>query len=216
MTALAMSWPLTGWREGPNVVAVETARRDPGADEGERRVLDADRAGDRKGALSEAMRLYGVDVFRFCMHLVGDRALAEDVQQHVFEQIYRDLGRFEGKSSLRTWVLSIARNRCLDALRERHRAQERTVPMEKAPDMSDVREDPGRDLDEQELQRQLADCLDRLEPQVRVAVLQRYREGQSYETMASLSGEKPGTLRARVARALPGLRACLESKGVSL
>ena len=58
--------------------------------------------------------------------------------------------------------------------------------------------------------------LEKLEPHVRIAVVLRYQEGFSYEQMAQICHEKPATLQARVARAMPLLRRCLENKGVEL
>jgi RNA polymerase sigma-70 factor (ECF subfamily) len=58
----------------------------------------------------------------------------------------------------------------------------------------------------------LEHCLDELAPSTKSAVLLRFREGLGFEEMAVLSDEKAGTLQARVARALPVLRKCLERR----
>ncbi len=60
----------------------------------------------------------------------------------------------------------------------------------------------------------LRQCLQALDTGVRVAVLLRYEEGLAYEEIARMSRELAATIQARVARALPRLRECLESKGV--
>jgi DNA-directed RNA polymerase specialized sigma24 family protein len=46
----------------------------------------------------------------------------------------------------------------------------------------------------------------------RTAVLLHYQQGFTFEEMAVICGEKPGTLQARVARALKALRACVEAR----
>jgi DNA-directed RNA polymerase specialized sigma24 family protein len=54
-----------------------------------------------------------------------------------------------------------------------------------------------------------------LQPHVRMALIMRHFEGMTFEEMGQLLGEKPATLQARVARAMPGLRRFLIAKGVS-
>jgi DNA-directed RNA polymerase specialized sigma24 family protein len=60
----------------------------------------------------------------------------------------------------------------------------------------------------------LEDCLRNVSAKVRAALLSRYQHNLSYEEIAESCGDKPGTLQARVTRALPVLRRCLEGKGV--
>src|SRR5690349_13907932 len=64
--------------------------------------------GDRKGAITALMDQHGPTVFNFCSRFLLDRVLAEDVLQQVFLHAYRDIDRFEGRSSPRTWLLRIA------------------------------------------------------------------------------------------------------------
>jgi DNA-directed RNA polymerase specialized sigma24 family protein len=49
-----------------------------------------------------------------------------------------------------------------------------------------------------------------------VLVLLRFEEGLAYPEIARMSGEEPATIQARVARALPSLRECVEQKGLAL
>ena len=60
----------------------------------------------------------------------------------------------------------------------------------------------------------LDECLTRLSAEVRAALLLRFHEGMTYEAMAAVCAEKPATLQARVARAMPLLRRCLRAKGL--
>src|SRR5215510_2821117 len=76
---------------------------------------------DRRAALGELMDAYGKIVLGFCLRMLRDRELANDVMQQVFLEAYRDFDRFQGRSSPRTWLLAIANNRCLDALRSKRR-----------------------------------------------------------------------------------------------
>src|SRR3712207_9504172 len=80
--------------------------------------------------------LYGrhhVRVFRFLVRLVGE-ASAEDILSEVFFDVWQQAGRFEARSSVTTWLLSIARFKALSVLRKR-----RDVALE--PEVADAIED---------------------------------------------------------------------------
>src|SRR5580765_5241502 len=79
--------------------------------------------GDMTGAIRRLMQRHGTAVYRYCREALRDATLADDVQQQVFIEAFRDLRSFNGRSSLRTWVFAIARHRVLDAAKARRRAQ---------------------------------------------------------------------------------------------
>jgi RNA polymerase sigma-70 factor (ECF subfamily) len=163
------------------------------------------------GALRLLMQRYGTSVYRYCREALRDAALAEDVQQQVFIAAFRALPSFGELSSLRTWLFGIARHRVLDAAKSRRRARSQ-VDGDDATQVADPRPSPGERLDDARLQEALLGCLDRLRPAVLTAVLLRFQQGFSFEEMATMCDEKPGTLQAQVARALPVLRLCIESR----
>lgn len=165
--------------------------------------------GDNRAALTILMTAYGRDLHRHCFQVLRDRDLADDVHQTVFVQAYRDLPRFAGRSSLRTWLFGIARHRCLDAMKIGARWRRRFVRAEPLPDAADER--PGADaaLAESGEVSALVAALAGLSIDTRIAVLLRFREGLTYEEIGAVCGERATTVQARVARALPRLRAAL-------
>src|SRR5215475_6180029 len=66
---------------------------------------------------------YHVRVFRFVVRLVRDEATAEDVISEVFLDVWRQAGRFEGRSTVSTWWLAIARFKAISSLRRRYRTR---------------------------------------------------------------------------------------------
>src|SRR4051794_26270840 len=60
-----------------------------------------------------------VRVYRFILRFVRNESTAEDVMSEVFLDVWRQAGRFEGRSSATTWILSIARFKALSAVRRR-------------------------------------------------------------------------------------------------
>src|SRR5881227_197735 len=74
--------------------------------------------GDRL-AMQVLYARYHVRVFRFVVRLVRDEATAEDVISEVFLDVWRQAGRFEGRSAVSTWLLAIARFKALSILRRK-------------------------------------------------------------------------------------------------
>lgn len=152
------------------------------------RLFLAARDGDRT-ALLHAIRASQADVWRLAAHLVGPDD-ADDVTQDTFVRAWKALPRFRGDSSARTWLLSIARRACVDAVRasvRRRRLTDRVAPAADAADPADV-----ADLDA------LVAGLDR---DRRAAFVLTQVVGCSYEEAAAISGVPIGTIRSRVARA---------------
>lgn len=166
-------------------------------------------AGDKRRALTLLMSRHGDAIYRFAVAMTRDRDLADEVRQQVFVEAYRDVGNLAAGSSLQRWVFGIARNRCIDAVNARRRWQERykNAPPKEPEQAAGT---PDRDLERGRIARILVACLARLAPAVREAVILRYQQDLSYEEAAAIAGDPPGTLRQRVARALPLLRKCVE------
>ncbi len=110
-------------------------------------------------------------------------------------------------------MFGIARHRCLDAVKIEGR-RGRRFPLDDEAGADDSA--PGPSVIDRMASAQLADalehCLDELAPGTKSAVLLRYREGLGFDEMSAMQDEKAGTLQARVARALPVLRRCLERR----
>jgi RNA polymerase sigma-70 factor (ECF subfamily) len=175
----------------------------------DRDIVNLVNAGNLEAALRTLMRRHGTAVYRYCREALGDAALAEDVHQHVFIQVHRDLTRFAGRSTVRTWLFAIARHRVLDAAKARRRAQAHITEGATA-DPPDLAPAAGDQIDDLRLRETLVACVDKLGEHMRTAVLLRYQQGFTFEEMAEICGERPGTLQARVGRALLRLRACIE------
>lgn len=93
----------------------------------------------------------------------------------------------------------------------RHRALFAQPPT--MPDPVSDEASPHDKLENAALAAGLERCLDELAPHTRMAVLLHHQEAMSYADMARACRERAGTLRARVSRALPVLRECLQRHG---
>ncbi|MGY1749605.1 sigma-70 family RNA polymerase sigma factor [Modestobacter sp. SYSU DS0511] len=157
----------------------------------------AARAAAGDGAAQAAfVRETQAEVWRLCAHL-ADRQVAEDLTQETYLRALPALARFEGRSSVRTWLLSIARRVCADHLRSRRRR--RLVLVDDDTDLGDL----VRDAPADEVGGTVAaqDVLDRLDPERREAFVLTQLIGLPYAEAAEVVGCPVGTIRSRVARA---------------
>ena len=179
--------------------------------------------GDLGAALDGLMEAYGTAVYRFCRQMVVEEDLAQEAHQMTFVQAFESLPTFAGRSSLRSWLFSIARHRCLDALKSLRRRRWRFGSLDEAvgddrphlPHPLNPEATVEEALAERARRRALSGCLRRLAPRVRAALLLRYQQELSYPEIAQLAAEKAPALQMRVARALPVLRRCLEERGMA-
>jgi RNA polymerase sigma-70 factor (ECF subfamily) len=172
--------------------------------------------GDLQHAFTQLMTRYGDPVYRYALATTGDAQLAEEVRQQVFVEVYRDLPSFGGRAPVRGWLFTIVRHRCLDATKTLRRwglRYKNELPAD--PEIAGLVSDQNElndQLDRHRLAQVIERCLPTLAPAAREAVLLRYQQELSYDEAAEVTGERPGTLQQRVARALPVLRKCVEAQ----
>ena len=159
------------------------------------RLFLAARDGDRT-ALLHAVRASQADVWRLACHLVGADD-ADDVTQDTFVRAWRALPAFRGDSSARTWLLSIARRACADAVRRTVRRRRLAAPARAAGRRSPARRSTGDPSGAHAVQA----LVDELARDQRVAFVLTQMVGCSYEEAAEVCGVPVGTIRSRVARA---------------
>src|SRR5271154_6893380 len=100
-----------------------------------------------------------VRVFRFILRMVGDRCVAEDLTSEVFLDVWRQAGQFEGRSTVSTWMLAMARYKALAARRRRTEDQLDEEVVEAIEDDGDDPEIAAQKKDRSEILRR---CLDKL------------------------------------------------------
>ena len=155
------------------------------------RLFLAARDGDRT-ALRQAVRASQADVWRLARHLVGPDE-ADDVTQDTFVRAWRALPGYRGDSSARTWLLSIARRACADAVR-------RTVRRRRLAERVAGGAGTGASADGSGAHA-VGALVDELPRDQRVAFVLTQIVGCSYAEAAEACGVPIGTIRSRVARA---------------
>lgn len=150
--------------------------------------------GDR-AALSEFIQATHSDVWRLVAYL-ADPGTADDLTQETFLRAIGSLPRFSGRSTARTWLLTIARRVVIDQIRYNAR-RPRTAYV---ADLETALEQ-GHHGSRFEQIVEIRILLDGLEPKRREAVTLTQLMGLSYAEAAEICGCPIGTVRSRVARA---------------
>lgn len=180
----------------------------------EQQIENALERGDRRTALALLMESYGGAIRCFCADLLGDSIQADDIAQLTFVQAYQALIHFRRDGSFRAWLLSIARHRCLDAIKTRRRwSSVFAIGDAGSTEVVDASAEIESHVESDAIARAIGDCLQVLPLAMREVVVMRHRQGLSYREISSRIGVREGALRVRVARALPILRRCLQEKG---
>jgi RNA polymerase sigma-70 factor, ECF subfamily len=107
----------------------------------EQQLLQAARGGD-EGAFGSLAETYRGELHAHCYRMLGSTHDAEDALQECLLRAWRALARFEGRSSLRSWLYTIATNACLTAIEKRPK---RVLPIDYGP-AADPHDPPGEPL----------------------------------------------------------------------
>lgn len=142
-------------------------------------------------------------MYRFCFRLCGRAAEAEDLTQDVFVAAWQGLDRFEGRSSVATWLYRIALYRWK---RVRQEGGQEAAPWDDVPETADAHADPAR-IGLHRLS--LASALAALPDDLRDAFLLVKAEGLKYREAAQVLDVPQGTVQWRVSEAVRRLRVSL-------
>jgi RNA polymerase sigma-70 factor, ECF subfamily len=149
-------------------------------------------------------------IFNLCLNITSDYDEALDCSQEVFIKMYKNLHRFEFRSSLSTWLYAIAANTCRSRLMSSVRKQ--TVSMacfENIP-VTGKDIDPCFLLERSEGETAVRRAIAELPHDERILIVMRDLEDRSYEEIAEITGTRTGTVKSRLSRARHRLRGMLE------
>jgi RNA polymerase sigma-70 factor, ECF subfamily len=136
-----------------------------------------------------------VALYRWLLRLVGDEALAEDLLSEVFLDVWRQAASFEGRSSVSTWLLAIARYKALSARRRRTDAELDEATLSTVPDIAD---DPEILLQKKNRAEAVRHSLACLSPGHREVIDLVYYHGKSLKEVAEIVGINEATVKTRV------------------
>jgi len=179
--------------------------------------VEALRAGDR-GEFARLVEKYSAPIYRLALRIVNNDQDAEDVLQETFLKAYRSLPKFEGRSSLNTWLYRIAVNEALMLLRQR---RPDSVSIDEEVEGEDSLLDavqivdwcclPESELMDSEARKYLDIAIDRLPKNLQVVFILRDIEDLSIRETAETLGLTETAVKTRLLRARLHLRNQLSS-----
>ena len=164
-----------------------------------------------KLAMQVLFARHHVRVFRFVVRLVRNESTAEDLISDVFLDVWRQAGRFEGRSAVSTWLLSIARFKALSALRRR---PDEELDDEAAGAIEDPADDPEIVLEKKDKSVLIRKCLMGLSAEHREIVDLVYYHEKSVEEVAEIVGIPENTVKTRMFYARKKLGELLKAAGI--
>lgn len=159
-------------------------------------------------ALNELYTRHGANVLNYLRTYLDDRQVAEEVLQDVMMAVWNHAGSFRGESKVRTWMLTIARNRAINAGR---RYTPRMVELDENLHAGDNSPMEHAELKTQaEALRQAIHQLPKFHQEILILV---FYQGLSGQEVAEVLGVSVGTVKSRLHRAKDMLRKVLQASG---
>jgi RNA polymerase sigma-70 factor (ECF subfamily) len=149
-------------------------------------------------------------VYRFALRIVRDRSAAEDVITEVFLDVWKNAGRFEGRSTVSTWLLGIARHKALTAAAAKPRPSE---PLDGAKALAfvDPAEDPEAAMHRKDQEALVRRCLRALSPEHSQIIDLVYYQEKSINEIAEILGIPDSTVKTRMFYARKRLAILIEA-----
>jgi RNA polymerase sigma-70 factor (ECF subfamily) len=164
-----------------------------------------------EGALRTLVARYNVRLLRYVTRLVTSEAVAEEVVNEVFHDAWRNARSFEGRSTAFTWLVSIAHNKAVSAMRKRREAG---WDEETAAQIADTDDDPEVVAQKVDKAAQIRACMLELSPEHREIVDLVYYHEQSIAEIADALSIPEATVKTRMFYARKRLGELLKSKGI--
>lgn len=168
-------------------------------------------AGGDQAAIRLLFQRHHARVFRFVVRQTGSEAMAEDIANEVFLELWRQAGRFEGRAQVSTWLLGIARFKVLSERRKRRDAPLDDEVAGRIADDADTPEATELKRDKAAALRRLVDALPEAQ---RLAVDLAYYHGKSVVEIAEILEIPAATVKTRMFYARKSLGEALAAAGI--
>ncbi|MBI4818307.1 MAG: RNA polymerase sigma factor [Deltaproteobacteria bacterium] len=163
-------------------------------------------------------------VFNFCLRTLKERAAAEDATQEIFMRVVKTAKSWERSAKVTTWLYTIARNHCIDALRRA--SYRKTASLDRSladtedgaslrdrlPDEREI--PPDRGAESSRIRGVLVKAIEELPAEQREVFLMRESAGMPFKEIADIVGAPENTVKSRMRYALEHLRSRLTAAGI--
>lgn len=163
-----------------------------------------------QSAIETLYACYHLRVYRFILRRVRSEAIAEELTNEVFMEVWRNASKFEGRSSLASWMLAIAHNRSVSTLRKRREEAMDDDAVAAIPDDGDTPEVETQKSDKGALLRQ---CIGHLSDEHATVVDLVYYHEMAIGEVAEVLGVPANTVKTRLFHARKNLSVLLQKAG---
>ncbi|MFW6061621.1 MAG: RNA polymerase sigma factor [Planctomycetota bacterium] len=168
-------------------------------------------------AFDELVRRNTHKVHALVYRFLGDPQQVDDLTQEVFLRIYRTAARYRPAAKFSTWLYRIVANLCFNVQRSRKKGRPVSLDLVGQDDgetytreVQDERlPEPGSDLDQDELTRQVAKAIEDLPENQKVAIILNKYEDKSYEEISTVLDCSTMAVKSLLSRARGNLRDAL-------
>lgn len=159
-------------------------------------------------SFEELILSYEKKVYNVALRILKNPEDAKDISQEVFIKIYKNLDKFDGKSSFSTWVYRITTNACIDELRKKKGKETFSMDSEIEEDegsfkreFADNSPSPEEAVISKETGNEIIKSVEKLSDEHRTIIVLRDIHGLSYTEIADMTGLSIGTVKSRISRA---------------
>ncbi|WP_157842757.1 MULTISPECIES: RNA polymerase sigma factor [Bacillus] len=154
--------------------------------------------------LREVYRPYYQDVYQYCLYLTNHKEEALDLTQDTFLKAMKSIERYQGRSNLRTWIMSIARNTTIDSFRKKK--FQRLLPMKWGKEQTFVAESPENSVGNKAEWQVLQEALTTLKDDYRQVIILRALKEFSPKEVSEILGWSESKVRVTYHRAIEQMR----------
>jgi RNA polymerase sigma-70 factor (ECF subfamily) len=142
---------------------------------------------------NKIVKMYYERIYNLAKKILKDKEKAYDATQEIFLKVYKNFNKFQGRSSLFTWIYRIAINHCLSLLRkEKTEKKEEVVEWEKIPAPIDIE----KEYENKRLKELIAQYLTKLSPLEKSVFLLYHQDGLKIKEVSEVLNLKEGTIKS--------------------
>lgn len=171
-------------------------------------LLEKAKSGDER-AFGKIVEKYTGVVYAAVRSVLGNRSDIDDAVQEAFIRVYRGLPSYSGRSSLSTWIWSVARN---NAINIRAKERDDVIPLDKTAEIPSNRPGPEAELARRSAVEDIEYLLSRLEGDYRQVIELRYLAGKKYHEIAEILDMPEGTVKTLIHRARKKMKMMMDER----
>ncbi|MGP4076979.1 RNA polymerase sigma factor SigX [Halobacillus sp. K22] len=157
---------------------------------------------------------YHHDLFQYLIYMVKDRNLAEDLVQEVYIKVLKSYDSFDGRSTEKTWLLSIARHVAIDHFRKQKRKRNRIMDFfdwnEKGEQLKDYASLPDEIAIQNDEMKQVYKALDNCTVDQRNVIIFRFIQGLSIQETAEILNWSESKVKTTQHRGMKALKEIMD------